>query len=163
MRRDKLVKGLVGAVEGVAVVQIGESRLAGDEGIEPTSSGRRDRRRRELDGGAFERLPYDHGLGDRGERDPGDRGARLRPDIDEPLLGEPDEGFAHRRAADAELRREIPLLQGETRRQAKCHDRLAQRLADRRGRGESAHRRRNLNGRMDLELHGTPSKSGLTD
>ena len=68
---------------------------------------------RELGGaahaGALQRLADELRVGDRGGRDPGDERAELRDDLDQPLVAQPHQRLADRRAAHAQARGQLVL------------------------------------------------------
>src|SRR6266566_4387090 len=110
--RDRRMKGFVGLMEAVTISGPLHPALTLDQPVEfrylfrTRGLGRESRRQ------LLERLADQDRFRQRGERNPGHKSPRLGKDVDQRLVGEPQNGFAHRRAADAVVRRDLPLDDG---------------------------------------------------
>ena len=110
--RDRRMKGFVGLMEAVTISGPLHPALTLDQPVEfrylfrTRGLGRESRRQ------LLERLADQDRFRQRGERNPGHKSPRLGKDVDQRLVGEPQDGFAHRRAADAVARRDLPLDDG---------------------------------------------------
>jgi hypothetical protein len=107
--RDHRMKGFICLVKAVAIPGLLHSALTLDQLVEldhlfPACSLGRESRRQLL-----ERLADQDRFRQRGERNPGHESPRLGKDVDQRLVGEPQNGFAHRRAAHAVARCDLPL------------------------------------------------------
>ena len=120
--RQRLVEGLVGAVKALLITGVEGFMLARDRRVEPGDVLGARPLGQQFDGRAFERLPYEHRLGNRADRNARHEGAGLREDLDEAFLLQPDQRLAHRRAAHSETGGQILLRQRRSRPQLHVED-----------------------------------------
>ena len=127
---DQLVHRLVRRMEGVDVLQGRGRALAGEVPIERGDVGGAGARCRRARGEALERIADHHRVLHDRDANGRDEGAALRIDVDELLLGKPEQRLAHRRAADPKAFGEFLLRQRRARRQFERDDPVAQRGMD---------------------------------
>jgi hypothetical protein len=124
---EQAVERLVERVERLRVALLLGALLRGEVRLQVGEAGVGDALDGAADRGALERLAHEGGVLDGGEADQRHERAELPHDRDEPLVPQPRERLAHRRAAHAEQLGQLVLGQPPPRLQLGAHDRSAQR------------------------------------